>query len=726
MEDSLKSEIKKDIINLLSDKKAREAIDIIKTLGYGKELDGMIMGIIQEMVNEYDLYMTKHNRYMNFQDSEEAKDLYKGLFDETKSDYGFVRVNGLEEDIFIPASAKCNAMQDDLVLVKITKGESNTRKCEGKIVKILKQSNKVKIGEVITKNKKKFVKLGSLKNDDLFKLIGDVERLVDGDLVTVKMLDSKTYPAVEFVKRIGHKNDPGIDISLVLVKNGFNIEFPEEVIEELKSIPTEVLASDFEGRRDLRDKEIFTIDGDDTKDIDDAISLERLSNGNYLLGVHIADVSYYVKENSALDKEARSRGTSVYLADRVVPMLSHQLSNGICSLNPDVDRLAISCVMELDPKSNLVDYEVFPSVIRSRKQMTYNCVNSILESEVVPSGYEPFVKTLKEMYEFAKIVRNRKIRQGYIDFDVDEIKILVDGDGNILDIKKRERGVGEKLIEDFMILANEAVATYISNCNLPGVYRVHGDVNEERLRKFIKVLSILGITIKDNLNNINQHTIQRIIKVLAEKRPDAFQVLSTYMLSCMDKAKYQTNNIGHFALALRNYTHFTSPIRRYPDTTTHRLLREYFFSKNGITESKINHFEAILPEICLTSSERERASIACEREVDKMKMAEYMEEFIGSEFTGIISGFSPSGMFVLLPNLVEGMIRYDTFDERITYDSEYEYAIGTNTNRMFTLGMKIDVKLINADKNTRQIDFEEKKVVLENEEKEQEKVKKKR
>ncbi len=726
MEDSLKSEIKKDIINLLSDKKAREAIDIIKTLGYGKELDGMIMGIIQEMVNEYDLYMTKHNRYMNFQDSEEAKDLYKGLFDETKSDYGFVRVNGLEEDIFIPASAKCNAMQDDLVLVKITKGESNTRKCEGKIVKILKQSNKVKIGEVITKNKKKFVKLGSLKNDDLFKLIGDVERLVDGDLVTVKMLDSKTYPAVEFVKRIGHKNDPGIDISLVLVKNGFNIEFPEEVIEELKSIPTEVLASDFEGRRDLRDKEIFTIDGDDTKDIDDAISLERLSNGNYLLGVHIADVSYYVKENSALDKEARSRGTSVYLADRVVPMLPHQLSNGICSLNPDVDRLAISCVMELDPKSNLVDYEVFPSVIRSRKQMTYNCVNSILERGVVPSGYEPFVKTLKEMYELAKIVRNRKIRQGYIDFDVDEIKILVDGDGNILDIKKRERGVGEKLIEDFMILANEAVATYISNCNLPGVYRVHGDVNEERLRKFIKVLSILGITIKDNLNNINQHTIQRIIKVLAEKRPDAFQVLSTYMLSCMDKAKYQTNNIGHFALALRNYTHFTSPIRRYPDTTTHRLLHEYFFSKDGITESKINHFEAILPEICLTSSERERASIACEREVDKMKMAEYMEEFIGSEFTGIISGFSPSGMFVLLPNLVEGMIRYDTFDEKITYDSEYEYAIGLRTNRMFTLGMKIDVKLINADKNTRQIDFEEKKVVLENEEKEQEKVKKKR
>ena len=720
----MKEEIKKEIIELLSDKKAREAIDIIKALGYSKELDSLIMETIQEMTNEYDLYMTKHNRYMNFEDSEASHDMYKGFFDTAKDGYGFVRVNNLESDIFIPIDAKGTAMQDDLVLVKITKGETNTKNCEGKIIKVLKRKNNSKVGEVIIKNKKTFVCLNTSRSKDLLYLTGDTSRLVEGDLVTVKLLEESSYPACSLIDRIGHKNDPGIDIEVVLIEHGFDIEFPDDVKEQLKMIPTEVLESDLEGRTDLRDKEIFTIDGDDTKDIDDAISLEKLANGNYLLGVHIADVSYYVRENSPLDKEARKRGTSVYLADRVVPMLPHQLSNGICSLNPEVDRLAISCMMELDPKSNFVNYDIFPSVIRSRKQMTYKKVNMILEEGLTPDGYEPFVETLQNMHELAKIVRQRKINQGYIDFDVDEAKIIVDSEANVIDIQRRYRGTGEKLIEDFMILANEAVATYIGNCNLPGVYRVHGNVNEERLHKFIQVLSVLGIDIKDNLNSINQKTIQRIIKIIHDKRPEAFQVLSTYMLSCMAKAKYQTENIGHFALALRNYTHFTSPIRRYPDTTTHRLLREYFFSKDGLTEEKIRHFETILDEICLTSSERERASIECEREVDKMKMAEYMENHIGEEYSGIISGLTTNGMFVLLDNLVEGMIRYDNFKEKINYDSEKEIAVGSNTKRVFTLGTKINVKVIAASKATSQIDFEELKVECDEKEKEQ-KVKKK-
>ena len=720
----MKEEIKKEIIELLSDKKAREAIDIIKALGYSKELDSLIMETIQEMTNEYDLYMTKHNRYMNFEDSEASRDMYKGFFDTAKDGYGFVRVHNLESDIFIPIDAKGTAMQDDLVLVKITKGETNTKNCEGKIIKVLKRKNNSKVGEVIIKNKKTFVCLNTSRSKDLLYLTGDTNRLVEGDLVTVKLLEESSYPACSLIDRIGHKNDPGIDIEVVLIEHGFDIEFPDDVKEQLKMIPTEVLESDLEGRTDLRDKEIFTIDGDDTKDIDDAISLEKLANGNYLLGVHIADVSYYVRENSPLDKEARKRGTSVYLADRVVPMLPHQLSNGICSLNPEVDRLAISCMMELDPKSNFVNYDIFPSVIRSRKQMTYKKVNMILEEGLTPVGYEPFVETLQNMHELAKIVRQRKINQGYIDFDVDEAKIIVDSEANVIDIQRRYRGTGEKLIEDFMILANEAVATYIGNCNLPGVYRVHGNVNEERLHKFIQVLSVLGIDIKDNLNSINQKTIQRIIKIIHDKRPEAFQVLSTYMLSCMAKAKYQTENIGHFALALRNYTHFTSPIRRYPDTTTHRLLREYFFSKDGLTEEKIRHFETILDEICLTSSERERASIECEREVDKMKMAEYMENHIGEEYSGIISGLTTNGMFVLLDNLVEGMIRYDNFKEKINYDSEKEIAIGSNTKRVFTLGTKINVKVIAASKATSQIDFEELKVECDEKKKEQ-KVKKK-
>lgn len=717
----MKEEIKKEIQELLSDKKARDLVQILDYLNLPKEKDSFVVEILNEMILEYDLYLTKHNRYMNFSDSEQGYDIHKGFFDVRKDGYGFVMVDNLENDIFVPASFKGIAMQGDLVLVKVVKGETNTKKCEGKILKVLKRKNNSKVGEVIIKNNKYYCLLNNTSKD-LFALKGNIERLVEGDLITVSLVENSKFPLCEFKERIGHKNDPGIDIEVILTEHDFSTKFPDDVLEELKSIPTEVLESDLKGRVDFRSKEIFTIDGADTKDIDDAISLEILDNGNYLLGVHIADVSYYVKENSPLDKEARKRGTSVYLADRVVPMLPHQLSNGICSLNPLVDRLAISCMMELDPKTNFVNYDIYQSVINSKKKMTYDDVNKILEKDIIPEGYENYVSTLKNMYNLAKLVRQRKINQGYIDFDVSEAKIIVDSDANVVDIQKRYRGAGENLIEDFMILANEAVATYIKNCNLPSVYRVHGTVNEERLRKFVQVLSVLGIDVSDNLNNINQKTIQKIIKVIQEKRPEVFQVLSTYMLSCMAKAKYQTENIGHFALSLRNYTHFTSPIRRYPDTTIHRLLHEYFFAKDGITEEKINHFENILDEVCLTSSERERASVDCEREVDKMKMAEYMENHIGKTYSGIVSGLSNRGMFVLLDNLVEGMLRYDTFNEKIVYDQEREVAIGNISKRIFTLGTKIDIKVVSASKENSQIDFEELKVDL-NEEKE--KVKKK-
>ena len=538
--------------------------------------------------------------------------------------------------------------------------------------------------------------------------------------------DSKgKLPKAKYIKRIGHINDPGIDIIAVLADHDFDVEFPDEVLEELKNIPTEVSREEIIGRTDLREELIFTIDGDDTKDIDDAISIKKLSNGNYELGVHIADVSYYVKEGSALDMEARKRGTSVYLADRVVPMLPHQLSNGICSLNPDVDRLAVSCVMEVDTKGNIIDYQVFPSVIKSRKQMTYNKVNQILEENIIPDDYQEYVPNLLLMKELAHIVRKNKVNKGYIDFDVDEAKIIVDKEGNVLDIVKRYRGTGEKLIEDFMILANEAVASYIYNMDLPGIYRVHGDVNVDRLRKFINILGLLGIRINENLNSVNAKTIQRIIKEIKDNK--AFQVLSTMMLSCMDKAKYQTNNIGHFALALRNYTHFTSPIRRYPDTTTHRLLREYFFSMDGITEEKLNHYERILDEICLTSSERERASMACEREVNDMKMAEYMESHIGEVYQGMVSGFTLNGhgMFVMLDNLVEGMIRLSDMDGKFMYDADTYSLIETKTNKLYTIGSKVTIKVLSASKESRRIDFILEKDDLDYEKEKVKKIKKK-
>ena len=697
----IKNNIRNEIVTLLSDKKARSQIDIIEALGYSKEMDQTIVSTLWEMLNEYDLYLTKKNKYMNFKDSELASDYYKGIFMTTKSDFGFVRVSDLTEDIFIYGKNTNTAMDGDLVLVHLTKGETDTRKCEGEIVKVLKRNKSTMVGEVSIYKGRYYCLIKNNKKIDKIELIGDdLERLVDGDLIKFELITDNKLKA-KYKSRIGNKFDPGSDIEVVLAEHDFNVEFPSDTLDQLKTIPTEVKDSDIEGREDYRDEMIFTIDGDDTKDIDDAISVKRLENGNYELGVHIANVPYYIKENSPLDVEARERGTSVYLADRVVPMYPHQISNGICSLNPGVDRLTISAIMEIDLDGNMLDYRITESVIRSRIQMTYNKVNQILEENIIPDGYEPYVDKLKEMKELADIVRKNKIKRGYIDFDIDEAKIVVDSDGKVLDIEKRYRGSGEKMIEDFMILANEAVASTISNLGLMGIYRIHGDVSVERLRKFLQILRNYHIKIKDDFKYVNQKTIQNILKEI--KDLEGFGVLATRMVSCMDKARYDVNNIGHFALASRNYTHFTSPIRRYPDTTIHRLLHDYLFG--NLTSEVVSHWENILEDICMHSSEREQAAKDSEREVDDMKMAEYMESHIGEHFRGVVSGVRPFGMYVMLPNLIEGMIRFSDLDEVFYYDSETESAIGSKSKKIYTLGTPIEVEVVNASKDTRQIDF---------------------
>lgn len=399
-------------------------------------------------------------------------------------------------------------------------------------------------------------------------------------------------------------------------------EFDPEVIEQLDSIPEEISKEDKIGRRDLTDEVIFTIDGDDTKDIDDAISVEKLENGHYKLGVHIADVSYYVKEGSPLDNEAMERGTSVYLVDRVIPMLPHKLSNGICSLNPDVERLAISCVMEIDSKGKTVDYEIFESVIKSRIQMTYKKVNKILEEDVIPSGYEPYAQKLKLMKELADIIRKAKVERGYLDFDVDEAKILVDENCVPTDVVLRDRGAGENLIEDFMIQANECVATHIFYMNLPFIYRIHEYPKEEKIKGFLSFVQTLGYTVPGNIKDTSPKSMQKLISFLSDKKE--FKILSSLLLRNMQKAVYSPQNLGHYGLASKCYTHFTSPIRRYPDTTVHRLLRTYLFN-NDMSSETIRHWEEKLIYVADHSSLKERSSVDCEREVEDMKMAEYME-----------------------------------------------------------------------------------------------------
>ena len=716
--------MEKEILELLKDGKAHELLEIIDYLGLGKDSDGKVTSLLTEMVNNYDVYCTKKGKYMLFSESEMAKSYVKGRFIDTNNDYGFVEIGNGYDDIFIHGSNVNGAMDGDIVLVHITKEGKEDKKSEGEIAKVLKHDLKNKVGTVcfFSDYNTIMVKLDDKKYKNPLILDGnrkDLVRLVEGDKVVVTFSSSKRHKnsiVATFNKHLGHVNDPDMDIISILAEHGFDIEFPSEVLEELKNFPTEVSEKDLVGRRDLRNEMIFTIDGDDTKDIDDAISLKRLDNGNWLLGVHIADVSYYVKEGSALDLAARNSSTSVYVADCVDPMFPHQLSNGICSLNPNVDRLAITYEMEIDNKGNVVNYEKFPSVIHSNIQMTYKKVNAFLENGVVSEGYEPFTETLTNMKKLSDIIRHNKVRRGCIDFDTDEAKIIVDENGCAIDIQKRERGVGEKLIEDFMIITNETVAKDFYYMDLPSLYRIHGLPDEERLMKFLTVLSNFGISLKADIKKMKPKVIQTIVNEL-KKYPE-FRVLSTRLLSCMDKAIYSPINIGHFGIASECYTHFTSPIRRYPDLIIHRLLRNYFFMEDGITDEKIRHFKEILSDIAIHSSERERASVECEREVDQLKMAEYMENHIGEEFTGMISGITSFGFFVQLDNLVEGLVPLLSFDELYQYDSKTESLIGKATNNVFRIGQEVVVKVDRASKEEKIIDFRFVKRVSEEDEKE--------
>ena len=698
--------MREEILNLLKNGKALDMLEISKKLGFTKDMDELLASKLTEMVNNYDLHLSNKGRYMLFKDNSKNDNYFKGVFMDTNSNFGFVRVEGLEDDIFIHGSKTMGAINGDEVLVYLTKGAKDGKKMEGEVVKIVNREVNNRVGEIyhydgkimVSLDDKKFKKLIYLKSTE------ETRRLVDGDKVVVSFTSSKQdkeYINAQLVRRIGHITDPGIDILSIVADHEIETEFTDSYLDELAKLPTSVSEKELVDRRDLRDRVIFTIDGDDTKDIDDAISVSKLENGNYKLGVHIADVSNYIKENSVLDLEARKRGTSTYLVDRVIPMFHHQISNGICSLNPDEDRLTISCEMEINEKGKVVDYEIFPSVIHSRKQMTYKKVNEILEQDTVPEGYEEFADELKLMNELAHIIRAERTKRGAIDFDTNEAKIIADEMGKPIDVILRERGEGERLIEDFMIRANETVASHFYYMDLPSLYRVHGMPDEERLERFLKILSGLGISIKADLKNMKPKVVQVIVEEL-KKYPE-FRVLATKLLSCMDKAIYSPDNIGHFGIASEIYTHFTSPIRRYPDLMIHRMLHKYFFSKEGICEENIEHFREILGDIGIHSSETERNSDECERDVEGMKMAEYMEDHIGEEYEAMVSGVTNFGIFVQLDNMIEGLIPYESFSQDFEFDRDLEMVkIGNN---VFKLGKRIKVRVESALKDESQIDF---------------------
>lgn len=694
-----------NIINIL--KNADKALDIFELqdmLGITTVEDTKLLGDeLRKLEDEVVIYHSNKDKYMLLEKSH----LRKGVMRANKKGFGFVEIENMEDDVYISQDNMNGAIHDDIVLVEIT-SKMTLDRLEGRILRIIERKIQRYIG-LITFDKKG---VGHIKLDDSkIKLEIEIPKekslnAVDGHKVIVelgKKLNNNGRYEGEVVEIIGHVNDPGVDILSIIYKYNINVDFPDDVKKEVSEMPMEVSERELHGRRDLRDEMIFTIDGDDTKDIDDAISIKKLPNGHYELGVHIADVSYYVKEGSPLDNEAMERGTSVYLVDRVIPMLPHELSNGICSLNPNVDRLAISCVMEFDDSGKQLNYEIFPSVIKSRIQMTYKKVNSILEKNEVPEGYEEYADTLRLMAELATILRKAKTKRGYIDFGVDEAKILVDENCVPYDIVLRDRGVGENLIEDFMIAANECVATHIYFMNLPFIYRVHEYPKEEKIRSFLGFVSSLGYHVNGNIKDVKPTTMQGILKQLEDK-PE-YKILSSLLLRSMQKAVYKPENLGHYGLASSCYTHFTSPIRRYPDTTVHRLLRTYLV-EGRIDMATIRKWEEKLVYIAEHSSERERASVDCEREVEDMKMAEYMEKHIGEEFEGMISSVTSFGMFVELDNLIEGLVPLREMKDFFHFDEEHMTLTGEKSHVKYSIGDRVLIKVVRASKAEKTIDFE--------------------
>lgn len=669
-----------------------------------KEERGELRQILDELEREGKVRVTQKGKYMKG----EARTL-RGIFQAHPRGFGFVMVEGEEQDIFISEDDIGGAFQGDEVEVVLTKASDGERRREGKILKIVSRGTQRLVGYYQKRKSFGFVVPDNERFlQDIFVPAERSKGAVTGHKVVVELTSyggKDKKPEGKVVEILGHVNDPGVDILSIVKGYDLPVEFPERVLNQAERVAQPVSPADMAGRKDVRNWQMVTIDGEDAKDLDDAITLTE-ENGIFTLGVHIADVTNYVQENSALDKEALKRGTSVYLADRVIPMLPHVLSNGMCSLNAKEDRLALSCIMKVDQQGNVIAHEIAETVVCVDERMTYTSVKKILEEQDPEecSRYEELVPMFERMRRLSEILRAKRHKRGAIDFDFPEAKIILDAEGNPIDIKSYDRNVATKIIEDFMLLANETVAEDYFWQELPFVYRVHENPDEDKMKKLMTFIQNFGYTMHVGQGQvIRPKEVQKLLDKI-EGTPEE-TMISRLALRSMKQAKYTDENSGHFGLATQYYTHFTSPIRRYPDLQIHRIIKDNL--RGRMQESKREHYAKILPEVTLQASTLERRAEEAERETIKLKKVQYMQQFYGEEFEGVISGITKWGIYVELANTVEGLVHVVNMkDDHYEYDEQSYQMIGERTRKTYKLGQKVRIRLIGCDTISRTIDFE--------------------
>ncbi len=660
--------------------------------------------IMNELLAEGKVSLTKKGKFIR---AKHADDNLVGTFISHPKGFGFVEIEGREEDLYIPEGFVNGAFHKDTVRVALLSGKSGKRQ-EAQVVEVISRGMKQVVG-IFDKSNKNYGFVipdnGKISND-IFVPTERSKGAVSGHKVVCEITDygkENRKPEGKIVEILGHVNDPGVDIMSIVKGYELPVEFSEKILHQAQNVAKDVSDADMAGRTDLRNVQMVTIDGEDAKDLDDAVSLTK-EGDFYKLGVHIADVTNYVQENSALDWEAKTRGTSVYLVDRVIPMLPHTLSNGICSLNAGVDRLALSCLMTIDKKGEVVGHDIVESVIRVDRRMSYTSVKKILEDkdEREIKEYEELVPMFQMMEELAALLREKRRKRGSIDFDFPETKIILDKQGHPVDIKPYDRNVATKIIEDFMLIANETVAQHFYWLELPFVYRTHDNPDPEKVEKLATFIRNFGYALKSKQDEVHPKELQKLLAKIEDTPEEA--LISRLTLRSMKQAKYTVDCTGHFGLACQYYCHFTSPIRRYPDLQIHRIIKEQLRGK--LNEKRIEHYQEILPEVAKHSSEMERRADEAERETDKLKKVEYMEERIGNIYEGVISSITAWGVYVELPNTIEGMIHVSMLPGDYFYYDESSYEmVGQATDKRYKLGERIKIRVNGTDKIARTIDF---------------------